>query len=130
MECLTSLEAAGMGEGWGDFFATAIRVKPGENRTVDYGMGEWVNGGKGVREYKYSTSLEINPLTWSWVGRDWGWEGPHSVGVVWASMLIEVMWNLEDKWGYQEEVFPEFEEGGRGKFLFRRELVSKERGWS
>src|ERR1700712_4106766 len=28
--CLTALESGGMGEGWGDFMATAIRLKSGD----------------------------------------------------------------------------------------------------
>ena len=36
--CLNTLEAGGMGEGWSDFFATAIRLKPQDTRKTDYGM--------------------------------------------------------------------------------------------
>lgn len=42
--CLNAGESGGMGEGWGDFFATAIRIKPTDTRTKDYPMGDWVNG--------------------------------------------------------------------------------------
>lgn len=42
--CLSTTESGGMGEGWGDFFATAIRIKPGDTRNTNYGMGNWVNG--------------------------------------------------------------------------------------
>ena len=43
-----------MGEGWGDFFATILRVKPSMDRTVEFGMGDWANGGEGIRRYKVS----------------------------------------------------------------------------
>lgn len=42
--CLNAAESGGMGEGWSDFFATAIRIKPTDTRAKDYPMGDWVNG--------------------------------------------------------------------------------------
>lgn len=42
--CLNNDEGGGMGEGWGDFFATAIRIKATDTRNKDYPMGDWVNG--------------------------------------------------------------------------------------
>lgn len=42
--CLGNAEGGGMGEGWGDFFATAIRIKAADTRTKVYAMGDWVNG--------------------------------------------------------------------------------------
>ena len=51
--CLSVGESAGMGEGWGDFFATLIRSKA---RYSDYPMGSWVaNDVRGIRRYPYST---------------------------------------------------------------------------
>lgn len=40
--CLSGTESGGMGEGWGDFMATAIRVKTTDTRDTDYAMGGWV----------------------------------------------------------------------------------------
>lgn len=34
--CLSTLESGGMGEGWSDFYATAIRVRGSDTRDVDY----------------------------------------------------------------------------------------------
>lgn len=50
--CLAMGESSGMGEGWGDFFATLIR----SNETYsDYTMGAWAaNSVKGIRPYPYS----------------------------------------------------------------------------
>lgn len=42
--CLNTNESGGMGEGWGDFFATAIRIKAADTRAKVYPMGDWVNG--------------------------------------------------------------------------------------
>ena len=43
-----------MGEGWGDFFATILRMKPEFNSTKEFGMGNWANGGEGIRKYPVS----------------------------------------------------------------------------
>ena len=48
-----------MGEGWGDFFATILRMKPNFNSTTEFGMGNWANNGKGIRKYPVSTIIEI-----------------------------------------------------------------------
>lgn len=52
--CLGWGEAGGMGEGWGDFFATILRMKPEFNSTKDFGMGNWANGDNGIRKYPVS----------------------------------------------------------------------------
>lgn len=61
--CLSGTESGGMGEGWGDFMATAIRLKETDTRETDYAMGAWVyNNEAGIREYLYSTDMDTNPL--------------------------------------------------------------------
>ena len=52
--CLGWGESGGMGEGWGDFFATILRMTPNSTRDDDFAMGEWANGGHGIRKYKVS----------------------------------------------------------------------------
>ncbi|KAI8932460.1 hypothetical protein NX059_010645 [Plenodomus lindquistii] len=116
--CLSSLESGGMGEGWSDFFATAIRLKPGDTRETDYSMGAWVDGDeRGIRNYLYSTSLETNPQVYSSVDL---YIRVHPIGNIWASMLYEVLWNLIDKHGKNDGIKPEFDADGvptDGKYL-------------
>jgi extracellular elastinolytic metalloproteinase len=116
--CLNILEAGGMGEGWSDFFATAIRLKPKDTRKTDYSMGAWVNGkAAGIRAYLYSTSLEVNPQTYSYVN---ALTKVHPIGNIWASMLYEVLWNLIDKHGKNDAPKPSFDPRGiptDGKYL-------------
>lgn len=102
--CLGWGESGGMGEGWGDFFATILRVKPSMDRTVDFGMGDWANGGEGIRRFKYSTSKKTNPETFVWLEKPGYW-GVHAKGAVWANMLYEVFWNLVDKHGFTMQWF-------------------------
>ena len=108
--CLDTIESGGLGEGWSDFFATAIRIKPGDTRNTDYAVGEWANG-RGIRRYKYSTSMTTNPTTYGTINlSDWN-SLVHAIGSVWGNILYELLWNLEDKHGYQETVFPTFRPG-------------------
>ncbi|KAJ8660598.1 hypothetical protein O0I10_003645 [Lichtheimia ornata] len=103
--CLGWGEAGGMGEGWGDFVATIIRMTPEDTRESEFGMGGWANGGDGIRKYKYSTSMETNPSTYAIMDRFDYW-GVHAKGEVWAEMLYEVYWNLVDKHGFTPNWFP------------------------
>ncbi|KAI8074603.1 Fungalysin metallopeptidase-domain-containing protein [Gongronella butleri] len=103
--CLGWGEAGGMGEGWGDFVSTIVRMKATDRRTKDYSMGAWANGGDGIRKYHYSTNMKTNPSTYNIMDRFDYW-GVHAKGEVWAEMLYEVYWNLVDKHGFTEEWFP------------------------
>ena len=103
--CLGWGESGGMGEGWGDFIATVIRMRKDFTREKEFGMGDYSNGGDGIRKYKYSTSEKTNPSTYRIMDRFDYW-GVHAKGEVWAEMLYEVYWNLVDKLGYTDEWFP------------------------
>ncbi|KAH6692417.1 fungalysin metallopeptidase [Plectosphaerella plurivora] len=122
--CLSSLESGGMGEGWGDFMATAIRLKATDTRATDYAMGSWVyNSAAGIRPVKYSTSLTTNPYTYTTVNSQ---TAVHAIGTTWATMLYEVMWNLIDKYGKSTAVYPTFNSAGvptDGKFLAMKLVV-------
>lgn len=95
--CLGSLEGGGMGEGWSDFYPTAIRLKPNDTRSTAYSMGDWANG-VGIRPFPYSTSTTTNPSTYTYLNKS-DYQAVHRIGSVWANMLYEVMWNLIDKHG-------------------------------
>lgn len=95
--CLNTIEAGGMGEGWSDFVATAIRLQPGDTRATDYPVGAWVfNNPVGIRRYVYSTDMTTNPHTYADAD---GLRSVHAVGTIWATMLYEMMWNIIDKVG-------------------------------
>ena len=116
--CLSLLESGGMGEGWSDFYSTAIRLKAGDTRETDYTMGEWVSGAPaGIRNYLYSTILTTNPQVYSDADL---YARVHPIGNIWASMLYEVLWNLIDKHGKNDAPLPSFDANGvptDGKYL-------------
>ncbi|KAH9884367.1 Fungalysin metallopeptidase-domain-containing protein [Xylariomycetidae sp. FL2044] len=122
--CLTTTEAGGMGEGWGDFMATAIRLKDGDTRETDYSLGAWVyNDPLGIRSYLYSTDLEVNPYMYVTLNTQ---NEVHDIGEVWATMLYEVMWNLIDKHGLSTAAKPTFDSDGiptDGKFLTMKLVI-------
>lgn len=122
--CLGGLESGGMGEGWSDFMATAIRLKESDTRATDYPMGAWVaDDPAGIRTYPYSTSLTTNPLTYASAGE----QGEvHDIGTTWASVLYEVLWNLIDKHGKNDADFPTFDDAGvptDGKYLAMKVVI-------
>lgn len=122
--CLNSLESGGMGEGWSDFFATAIRLKRGDTRATDYVMGAWAtNNPAGIRPVKYSTSMTTNPYTYTTVNSQ---TAVHAIGTTWASILYEVLWNLIDKHGKNDGTWPQFSAAGvptDGKFLAMKLVI-------
>ncbi|KMU76915.1 extracellular elastinolytic metalloproteinase [Coccidioides immitis RMSCC 3703] len=121
--CLNALESGGMGEGWGDFMATAIRLKAGDTRETDYTMGEWAaNEQGGIRQHPYSTNLQTNPLVYTTVNQ---YREVHDIGTVWASMLYEVLWNLIDKHGKNDGPKPELRDGvpTDGKYLAMKLVI-------
>ncbi|KAJ1925827.1 hypothetical protein IWQ60_004314 [Tieghemiomyces parasiticus] len=102
--CLGWGEAGGMGEGWGDFFATILRTTPSTLNTAIFPMGEYANAGSGIRRYSYSTNMTVNPSTYKIMDKPGYW-GVHAKGEVWAEMLYEVFWALVDEHGYTEDWF-------------------------
>ena len=121
---ISSLQTAGMGEGWSDFYALALLSSAGDDVNGNYAMGaystkdffgETANYYFGIRHYPYSTSLAKNPLTFKdidegqvdahvGVPRNTVIGGTasevHSQGEVWCSLLWEARAGLINKFGF------------------------------
>lgn len=102
--CLNNEEQ--MGEGWSDFFALLLQMKPGgagtdANGIGTYAIGQDANGG-GIRPFPYSTDMGINPFTYNDID---GVSIPHGVGSVWCTMLWDMTWNLIERNGFQPDVY-------------------------
>jgi len=103
--CLGWGESGGMGEGWGDFLATAIRSN---RKYSDYAMGAWAaNRVTGIRHFVYSVDDQLNPSTYKTLDKPGYW-GVHAIGEVWAEMLWVVLQKLIEKHDYSDDVFPPF----------------------
>ncbi|KAI8318805.1 hypothetical protein GQ54DRAFT_306765 [Martensiomyces pterosporus] len=101
--CLNTLEAGGMGEGWSDTVANIIRIKSGDTRSRNILLGEY-SYGKGIRNYPYSTSTSTNPSTYAYLNKS-AYQEVHAVGEVWAEILYEVIWNVIDAHGIGADLF-------------------------
>lgn len=101
--CLGWGESGGMGEGWGDFFASVIRSTANYS---DYSMGSWAaNRPTGIRNYLYSKNVTINPSMYKTLDKPGYWE-VHAIGEVWAEILWVVGQKIIDKHGFSETLFP------------------------
>jgi len=105
--CLGYGEAGGMGEGWGDAFATLIRqVAEYGKHEEEYGMGSWAaNRKSGIRNFVYSANMTSNPSTFKTLDKPGYW-GVHAIGEVWAEMLFVVVERLIEKHGFSKTLFP------------------------
>jgi extracellular elastinolytic metalloproteinase len=125
-DCLNTAESGGMGEGWGDFMATAIRLKPNDTRATNYGMATWAfSNPAGIRKYLYSTDLKTNPHVYTDVDAIAPSFNVHAIGTVWGTMLYEVLWNLIDKHGKNDAGTPDIENGvpKDGKYLAMKLVI-------
>lgn len=111
--CLGSSEQ--QGEGWSDWFWLMMQIKPGDTRNDARGIGTFAmnqaTNGNGIREYRYSTDMAVNPHTFADTNDMWYNDGTsdrvdvHSVGSVWCAMLWDLAWNYIDKYGYSSNIY-------------------------
>ena len=102
--CLNNDEQ--MGEGWSDFFALASTVREGDSGEIPRGLATFLYredlDANGVRNYPYSTDMEINPLTYRDIGNE---RIPHGLGAVWCSMIWDLYWNMVEVHGWSPDLF-------------------------
>ncbi len=102
--CLTSLEQ--MGEGWSDFFALMLTNSASASATQGRGIGTYSTNtattGGGIRQYRYTTDMNVNPHTYADTNSTGG--QPHAVGEIWATMLWDLHWKMAEKYGYNSDV--------------------------
>ncbi|KAJ1968742.1 hypothetical protein IWQ62_001054 [Dispira parvispora] len=121
--CLSSSISSGVAEGWSDIVALIFKIGVQNNRNQEYGIGEWASNSKSVRKYTYTSNEKVNPLKFGDLAKAEN-QKPHTIGLVWATILYEVMWNFNDMLGISDNLF---ESAGRtGNTLFLRTLVE---GW-
>ncbi|KAJ1954068.1 hypothetical protein IWQ62_005849 [Dispira parvispora] len=103
--CLILGESAGLGEGWSDWVAIILQVKPYHTRQVSFPMAPYLaDKVDGLRKHRYSVQFDVNPTTYGWLNRR-DYQEPHNMGEIWANVLYEVFWNLVDKHGFQHDWF-------------------------
>jgi extracellular elastinolytic metalloproteinase len=106
VNCLTGGEAGGMGEGWGDWWATALRQRNDYTEDDHFAMGGYdTNTANGIRKFVYTTDMSVNPETYSYITRS-GYEGVHAKGEVWCGILWECYWNFVKAYGFTDSWYP------------------------
>ena len=112
--CLQNAEQ--MGEGWSDWFALMMQLKPGDVGTAIRGIGTFAVSqpidGVGIRTYPYSTDMSINPMTFNSTNTE---AVPHGVGSVWATTLWDLTWAYINKYGYDSNIYTGT--GGNNKIM-------------
>ena len=117
--CLDNAEQ--MGEGWSDFYASALTARASDVGSTRRGMATWLiwqpPTGNGIRNTPYSTSMATNPATYASVANTTSISSPHGIGYVWNSMLWEVYWNLVRRHGFNPNLYQGWQTGGNNLAL-------------
>jgi len=121
VNCLNGGEAGGMGEGWGDWWATAFRQRPPYHRNQPFEMGEYDNV-EGIRNYPYTTNMAENPETYNYITRA-GYAGVHAKGAVWCGILWEAYWNFVDEYGFEPNWYESNKQNHKGNHMILQDVV-------
>ncbi len=103
--CLSNQEQAG--EGWSDFFALAFTTREWhKGNSISRGIGTYVidedTNGLGIRPYRYSRSMTVNPVNYNSIRT---LSIPHGVGFVFCSMLYDIFWDMIDVYGFDPDLY-------------------------
>ncbi len=102
--CLSNSEQ--MGEGWSDYFGLIMTMKPEDAANDAIGMATYLanqpSTGNGIRNYPYSTDMNINPFTYGDLDQV---SVPHGVGSIWATMLWDMTWALIEEYGFDPDLY-------------------------
>ena len=104
------------GEGWSDWLWLIMQIKAGDTRNDARGIGTFAENeptnGSGIRQYRYSTNMTVNPHTFASTNTMWYTDtggidrvNVHAVGSVWCVMLWDLTWNYIDKYGYDSNIY-------------------------
>lgn len=115
--CLDNAETGD--EGWSDYYAlmmttdwsTAL-VTDGFNKPRPMGtyVLNQVTTGSGIRTYKYSTNMAVDPWTYSGVQSSGG--EVHDIGEIWCSAIWDMTWNIIQSEGINPNLFNAAGAGG------------------
>ncbi|KAJ1972180.1 hypothetical protein H4R34_005493 [Dimargaris verticillata] len=102
--CLQSVEAKRLNEGWSDFYSIFFRQTSQSTRMDNVTIGQYVdNSSQGLRNYFYTTDQKLNPHSFGYLNYPSYFE-PHNSGEVWATMLNDLLWDMVDVAGFEPNV--------------------------
>jgi choice-of-anchor B domain-containing protein len=108
--CLGSTQSGGMGEGWSDYLGVMMAMNSAEDYEGAHGVGGWLVGGIGIREYPYSLDMTTNPMTFADVNAQGG--SVHGIGTVWCTILFDMSADLVAAHGYSSNIYQNGNPGG------------------
>jgi len=122
--CLNNTDEAG--EGWSDWFALMLQLKPGDVGTSKRGIGTFVYSeqpnGDGIRDFPYSTDMTIDPMTYGYTNNYQYTDANgveqteiHGTGSVWTTVLWDLTWAYIAKYGYDDNKYTGT--GGNNKIM-------------
>lgn len=105
--CLSNNEQ--MGEGWSDWFALMMTMKPGDlpetgRGIATYSVSQGVDG-LGIRPARYSTDFAVNNFTYGATNNAPFNTSVHNVGFVWATVLWDLTWAYVEKYGFSPDLY-------------------------
>jgi len=126
VNCLSGNEQAG--EGWSDYLGITLLMDPAiDDPDEPRGMGPYAlfqpdRHGNGIRPRPYTRDMTLQPFTYDSI-RSNGWLNggslalPHGLGHGWASVLWDLNWDLVDKWGFNPNIYDDWDSGGNNRAL-------------
>ncbi len=98
--CYSSNEK--MTEGWSDWYSLVLTINAEDYGERPRGFATYLfdegPDGVGVRQYKNSTDMEVNPYTYDSIKTN-------NPNFVWSAILWEITWALIDKYGYSPDIY-------------------------
>jgi subtilisin-like proprotein convertase family protein len=119
--CLGNIEQ--MGEGWSDYFglmmtqdwATSV---PTDGFNSPRGIGTYALSqpvtGVGIRQFRYSTNMAVNPMTYANLPTV---AVPHGVGTIWCTVLWDMTWEIIQTAGINPNIYNPAGGGGNAVAL-------------
>ncbi len=107
------------GEGWSDFTALYMTLRTNDLTAATAShpngvlplrsIGNYVTyqpqTGRGIRPRPYSIDMGINELTFQNINDGGEISVPHGVGSIWCTMLYEVLQEMIDKYGFNDDMY-------------------------
>ncbi len=107
--CLSNVEQGG--EGWSDYMALMMThdwatATPPDGFNNPRGIGTYALNqpitGVGIRQYRYTTNMAVNPMTYANLPSV---AVPHGVGTIWCTVLWDMTWYIIQQAGINPNLF-------------------------
>jgi extracellular elastinolytic metalloproteinase len=125
---LDDLQSGGMGEGWSDWWALMFTqggtapTRTTSRSVATYAVGEPLSG-PGIRRFRYSHDMVVNPLTLNSFNGGFPNNESHNAGEIWCQVLWDMNILLVEKHGYDQSLSKGYTGPGSAGNLLALQLV-------